>query len=114
MTDAPPERGWLLRIRKAAGAQPFPKGLRSVKSVNGSASGIGVKEVGKAGLNPRALVQEGKGTDVSREVLGQTGGVLLCLNFDSRERDPYLLRLDDPGRLTIDVKEVVGLSVARF
>ena len=72
------------------------------------AAWLGVEAIREAGLQPRALVQEGQRPDRSGIALGEPLRVPGGLQLHTRQGRPQLLGLDDPCGPGIHEQDIVG------
>jgi hypothetical protein len=85
-----------------------------MKAKNTPAPRLRIKSAGKTGLGPRALITQWKGSDVGRKALRQPFAVPESLDLYSGKRSSFLLSLDDSGRSTVDIQQVVSGTVPRL
>ncbi len=94
------------------GPEPLGQRLGPVEVEDRPAAGLGIEAVGEAGLDARALIEEGKRVPGAGEMVGHALRVLPRLDLDPRQGGAHLLGLDDARRLAVDVEEVVGEAMS--
>ena len=73
-----------------------------------------VQQAGEAGLRAGGLVKERERPAVRGQVVRQPLAVLARLGFDARQGVAGGFRLDDAGRLLVNVQQVIGGAVVGF
>ncbi len=94
--------------------EPIGKLLWFVESKDRARARFGVDAVGKAGFGAGGLVSERQRVVPARQAIRQAFGVFVGLGFDAGEGHTLLLGFDDAGGLAVDVKQVIGKTVAGF
>jgi hypothetical protein len=77
--------------------------LGAVECEDVAAARLGVEQVGEAGLDAGALIEEGEGLDGAREVVRHPRGIFGGLGLDAGQGGAGLLGLDDTGGLAVYV-----------
>src|ERR1017187_812575 len=92
--------------------QPFGQSFRPVEAEDGPAGGVGLEQVGKAGLDSCGLVEERERTARRRESCRNSLAILLRLDLDANEGCTLLLSLDDPESPAVSEEEIIRLAIA--
>ena len=85
-----------------------------MKGEHGPGAWLGIQTVGEAGLGTGGLVGERKWLTPGGQAVWEALDVLCRLSFDASEGHTGLLRLDDPGRLSVHVEQVIRKAVPRL